>query len=138
MSDPKEGQMETNNSVIIINSYTTLYSLLDANSEKPYGIKVCGETTQTFWFATHEERNAVAETLASLALNSNEEAIVKIKKTQIENEIKKHTLALNKIEKGIEECKENDDLAYAVILDERADEVQRTIFNLKLRLHKLQ
>ena len=59
------------NSVININAYTTLYSLLDANREKPYGIRVWGETTQTFWFATHEERNAVADTLIALAQNES-------------------------------------------------------------------
>ena len=56
-----------NNLLININAYQTLYSFLDDQQEKPYGIKVWGETTQTFWFATHEERNAVADTLTALA-----------------------------------------------------------------------
>lgn len=64
-----------NNSIININAYTTLYSLLEKHKEKPYGIRVWGEImspvpyigVQTFWYATHEERNAVADTLNALA-----------------------------------------------------------------------
>ena len=59
------------NSLISIVAYQTLYSFLDAQQEKPYGIRVWGETDQTFWFATHEERNAVADTLTALAQNES-------------------------------------------------------------------
>ena len=55
------------NLLININAYQTLYSFLDDQQEKPYGIRVWGETDQTFWFATHEECNAVADTLTALA-----------------------------------------------------------------------
>ena len=64
------------NSLININAYQTLYSFLDDQQEKPYGIKVWGETTQTFWFATHEERNAVADTLTALASETDQTTAV--------------------------------------------------------------
>ena len=64
------------NSLINVNAYLTLYSFLDDQQEKPYGIKVWGETTQTFWFATHEERNAVADTLTALTSETDQTTAV--------------------------------------------------------------
>lgn len=48
--------------------FQTLYSCLKHQQDQPYGLKVWGETTQTFWFATYQERNAVADTLKALGL----------------------------------------------------------------------
>ena len=55
-------------SVTRILAYNTLYSCLDHQKDQPFGLSVCGETTQTFWFATYQERNAVADTLKALGL----------------------------------------------------------------------
>lgn len=54
-------------------SYLTMYSFLDTQQEKPYGIRLWGETIQTFWFATYQERNAVANTLAAIGVQNQEQ-----------------------------------------------------------------
>ena len=51
-----------------ISAYNTVYSCLDDQRDAPYGIRLWGETTQTFWFATYQERNAVANTLTAIGI----------------------------------------------------------------------
>lgn len=49
-------------------AHLTVYSFLGEKSEKPYGIRIWSDTIQTFWFATYQERNAVANTLTALGI----------------------------------------------------------------------
>ena len=59
-------------------------------------------------------------------------------KTEIENLIVEQNKYLDQIEKRIVTQKANGNIAYAVILDERADSVLKDIFNLRRKLQRLQ
>ena len=59
-------------------------------------------------------------------------------KAEIENAISSQNETLNQLEKRIEECRSNGNISLALVLDERADAILKGIFNLRLRLQKLQ